>query len=140
MFVAIHEPVHRRVVFPFEIVNGERISDVGEIPLGEGLTSRVIDSRQPLRLATHDEMLGYGVFEDSVPAESWLGVPILAGDRVLGVIALETRQRYSYSEADERFLEHPGGQHGRRPRERPAVRRDETPALRHRTTVPPSSR
>ena len=38
------------------------------------------------------------------PAESWLGVPILAGERVLGVIALESRQRYAYSEADERFL------------------------------------
>ena len=36
--------------------------------------------------------------------ESWLGVPILAGDRVLGVISLERLEQYGFSEADERLL------------------------------------
>ncbi len=51
-----------------------------------------------------EELSDHGFVADEVPAESWLGVPILVGERVLGVIALESRQRYAYSEADERFL------------------------------------
>ena len=38
------------------------------------------------------------------PTESWLGVPILAGDRVIGVVALESLERDAYTEADERLL------------------------------------
>ncbi len=38
------------------------------------------------------------------PTESWLGVPILAGDRVLGVMALESLQKNAYSDADARLL------------------------------------
>ena len=36
--------------------------------------------------------------------ESWLGVPIPAGDRVIGVIGLESTRPYAYSESDERVL------------------------------------
>ena len=36
--------------------------------------------------------------------ESWLGVPILAGDRVTGVIILESTERDAFVEADERLL------------------------------------
>ena len=37
-------------------------------------------------------------------AQSWLGVPILAGDRVLGVIALESLTPHAYGDADARLL------------------------------------
>ena len=37
-------------------------------------------------------------------AESWLGVPILIGDRVIGVIALEAFEKNAYDESTERLL------------------------------------
>ena len=37
-------------------------------------------------------------------SESWLGVPIIAGDRVIGVIALENVRPNVYTESDERLL------------------------------------
>ena len=39
-----------------------------------------------------------------VKTESWLGVPIIAGDRVIGVIALESPKQNVYTESDERLL------------------------------------
>ena len=36
--------------------------------------------------------------------ESWLGVPILAGDRVLGVIGSSALPQNAFSESDERLL------------------------------------
>ncbi len=37
-------------------------------------------------------------------ANSWLGVPILAGGGVLGVVSLERQEAHAFSEADERLL------------------------------------
>ena len=37
-------------------------------------------------------------------SESWLGVPIMAGERVLGVVTLERPEAHEFSEADERLL------------------------------------
>ena len=46
-----------------------------------------------------------GAIRSGHDTESWLGVPILAGDRVLGVIALESRRaRNAFDEADVRLL------------------------------------
>ncbi len=64
--------------------------------LGEGLTSQVIKSRQPLLLFTAQEMSEYNPkhygnwapeMEDS---ESYMGVPIIVGDKVLGVVDVQS--------------------------------------------------
>ena len=75
---------------------GERIH-TDPIRLGEGLTSRVIQSRSPLRMGTTGGHAGRaGAFRcGDLDTESWLGVPIMAGDRVIGVIALETSEAES---------------------------------------------
>jgi GAF domain-containing protein/DNA-binding response OmpR family regulator len=104
MFVAIHEPDAARIRFVFEVVHGQRSASVAPVPLGFGLTSSVITTRRPLRFGTAQEQETIGVIRDDVPAESWLGVPIFAGDAVLGVIALEDREPHVYTEADERLL------------------------------------
>src|SRR5207249_5605298 len=36
--------------------------------------------------------------------ESWLGVPIVASDRVLGIVSLERIEAYGFSASDERLL------------------------------------
>ena len=73
--------------------------------LGQGLTSIVIQTRQPLVIGTAAESDAHGaITAGDYPTESWLGVPILAGDRVLGVMALESLQKNAYSEADARLL------------------------------------
>jgi hypothetical protein len=52
-------------------------------------------------------------------------VPILGGDRVLGAIVMEDYERENaYGESDVRLLSTVAGQHGRRPRECAALRRD----------------
>src|SRR3990172_1863554 len=72
--------------------------------LGEGLTSIVIQSRQALRLGTASESEARGAITSGVATESWLGVPILAGDRVLRAMALESMKPHAFFEADERLL------------------------------------
>jgi PAS domain S-box-containing protein len=77
--------------------------------LGIGLTSIVIQTRQPLVLGTLEEAVSRGaVFsggdENEETTESYLGVPINAGERVIGVVAIQSYQKNVYDEASVRLL------------------------------------
>ena len=104
LFVGLHDPDTDIIRFPFEIEGGVRMR-TEPIALGTGITSVVIRTRRPLRLATAAEGDALGAVQTGrARTESWLGVPILAGDRVLGVIGLEVVQPNAYDESDERLL------------------------------------
>ncbi|MFL5756640.1 MAG: GAF domain-containing protein, partial [Chloroflexota bacterium] len=104
LFVALYDEPTNMVRFPYEIGEGERLH-TDPIELGPGLTSRVIQSRRPLRLGTMAQTEASGAIVVAGPqSQSWLGVPILAGDHIVGVIGLESLRPDAYTEADERLL------------------------------------
>jgi len=65
------------------------------MPLGTGPLSRVITSRQPLLLASGipPEFTHLEASSDQ-RTRSWLGVPLIAGERVLGALAVHDHERY----------------------------------------------
>ncbi len=123
MFIALYDPGINEISFPYEVEEGERYYSAA-MPLGEGLTSIVIRTREPLLLATSAEAERHGAILAGLRTESWLGVPILAGDRVLGAMALESLQPHAFSEADVRLLSNPRLEPERGARERAPRRRD----------------
>jgi len=71
-----------------------------------GLTTVVLDIERPIRTADYAaECLRYGV--EPTPASAglpnWLGVPMAAGDRLLGILALRSPDR-AFTSRDERLL------------------------------------
>ena len=72
------------------------------IPLGEGLNSWVVRHHQPLLLASTAEERHFGVkaVEDTKASESWLGVPMIARDKVIGVIAVESTRKNAFTADD----------------------------------------
>ena len=105
LFIALYDGAADLIRFAYELFEGERIH-TEPMKLGEGLTSHVIRSRKALRLGTTDDLRAAGgISLGPDDTESWLGVPILAGDRVIGVIALESLPAAtSTRESDERLL------------------------------------
>jgi GAF domain-containing protein/CheY-like chemotaxis protein len=103
MWIGFYDSATETISFPYGIENGERYTSA-PIALGPGLTGHVIRSRAPLNLGHAEEGDAYGVIKMGGPTESWLGVPILAGDRVLGVIALESVETEKFDDADVRLL------------------------------------
>jgi signal transduction histidine kinase len=71
-------------------------------PLGEGLTSWVIRNREPLLLASaaEERALGLTSIDDGLPTESWLGVPMIAREHILGVISVESYKKNAFSQDD----------------------------------------
>ena len=103
VFIGLYDPESAVITFPYEVEEGERYHS-DPIPLGEGLTSTVIRTRAPLLMATSEEGERLGAITIGLRTESWLGVPILAGERVLGVVALESLERDAFGDADMRLL------------------------------------
>jgi GAF domain-containing protein/DNA-binding response OmpR family regulator len=103
LYVAIVDRDAHQITFPFGLQEG-RPTNRGAVPLGQGLTSQVIETARPLRLGTHEEAVARGQVGDGLDTESWLGVPILAGDGVVGAIVIRRLEAHAFGEADERVL------------------------------------
>jgi len=101
------------IPFEFDVHEGGYLDYVEPFPLGKGLASKVITSGTSLMLGTLDEELANGAyFPPEIIAkgkgafsESWLGVPLIAGDRVLGLIALADADPHAFHENDLRLLQ-----------------------------------
>jgi len=90
-YVALYDPESDSASFPMVIEDGQAV----EWPLrqaGQGLTEYVIRNRQPLliqeKVAKRQEEMG--IKPTGRIALSWLGVPLTVGDRVLGVMAVQS--------------------------------------------------
>ncbi len=108
IFIALYNSVTGQVEFPYWVsATGKRIQ-VSPQPIGTGLTSKVIESRKPLVLGSVQDQAAGGavIVDDGIPdyAQSWLGVPIMAGDQVTGVISVQDEPQNQYGESELRLL------------------------------------
>jgi GAF domain-containing protein/CheY-like chemotaxis protein len=107
--IALYDPNANLITFPYFVELGQRVQ-VDPWELGPGLTSTIITNGAPLRFGTVAEANAQGAVQaglperEAPPAESWLGVPIHAGGRVLGVVSLDRPEAHAFTEADERLL------------------------------------
>ena len=102
--IGLYDEAAQVISWPYELDDGERFH-TEPFELGPGLTSRVISTRRPLRGSTNAELAGLGAIQTAGSvSQSWLGVPIVSGDRVVGLIILESTEPGLFSESDERLL------------------------------------
>jgi PAS domain S-box-containing protein len=111
VFIALYDERTNQIEFPYWRDGlGNRVQSPPR-PLGGGLTSIVISSRQPLLFKTLEDQLARGavVLVDAFTgpdeiSQSWLGVPILTGEAVTGVISVQDPRPGIFTEADVRLL------------------------------------
>lgn len=74
---------------------------------GEGLTTKIIRSRQPMLLSSQAEQaqLGWLVFTEDDKTEAYLGVPLIAGEKTVGVISVQSYQQNAFNEHHQRLLQ-----------------------------------
>jgi signal transduction histidine kinase len=102
--IALLEESQNELSFELDIREGHTLAKE-RIPLGEGLNSWVVLHHQPLLLGSTAEERRFGVksVADTKPTESWLGVPMIARDRVIGVISIESYKKNAFT-ADDLIL------------------------------------
>jgi PAS domain S-box-containing protein len=101
-YVALHDRASGRIDFAYYHERGER-REQAPMTYGEGLTTQIIDSREPLLLNRSPQFEGHEVVGTSV--RSYLGVPILVGDSAIGVLSVQSiEEEGRFGEADSRLL------------------------------------
>ncbi|MEW5959244.1 MAG: GAF domain-containing protein, partial [Chloroflexota bacterium] len=116
MYIALYDDETAMIRFPLALEKGERkekeeVYKPRQADLERrGKTEEIIHTRQPLLHRTKQEARdwyrqpGHQEFIGRVSA-CWLGVPMIVGERVLGVIALTDWEReYAYDELDQQIL------------------------------------
>ncbi|TPJ30151.1 response regulator [Mesorhizobium sp. B2-7-2] len=75
--------------------------------MGEGLTSRVMLSGKPLFLGTFEDAIELGALmpKEEDKTETYLGVPIIAGNRTLGVVSVQSYRKNAFNEDHVRLLQ-----------------------------------
>jgi signal transduction histidine kinase len=104
MSISIVDPVTGELTFYYWIDEGVRNLEREGIVLGDPLSSEILRTNRAVRIGSAEEAAARGTPFKVPGTESYLGVPIPAGDRAIGVFALGTRERDAYTASDERLL------------------------------------
>jgi signal transduction histidine kinase/CheY-like chemotaxis protein len=102
VYLALLNQNTRMIHFPYQYGD-----DNLPMKLGEGLTSQIILTGEPLLINKNVEELRakLGVQTMGVPAASYLGVPIPVGEEIIGVLSVQsTEHENSFNENDLRLL------------------------------------
>jgi PAS domain S-box-containing protein len=103
-YVALHDRPSGRIDFAYYYERGER-RDEPSIAYGEGLTSRILDSRAPMLLNRSPQFEEHEAWQVGTPVRSYLGVPIVVGEAAIGVISVQSiEEEGRFREADSRLL------------------------------------
>jgi GAF domain-containing protein len=105
--VGLYDETRREINIQFVIEEGWELHGP-IVPLDSaGLSPWVIRMRRPLRVADMEEehaRLPAPPRHETRPARSWLGVPLIAHDRVIGILSVQSFRPHAFSAADEHFL------------------------------------
>jgi len=106
-YIALFDERTQYIEFPFYRDEGQPVQTPPR-PLGTGLTSTVINQRQPLLIShlTPQVLADLGGVQVGTGdlLHSWLGVPMVVGDQVLGMINVQARPANRFAGGDINLL------------------------------------
>ncbi|HEV7574332.1 MAG TPA: ATP-binding protein [Thermoanaerobaculia bacterium] len=103
--IALLEESTNELSFELDIRDGVRLPK-DRIHVGEGLNSWVASHHEPLLIGSvaDEKRIGVRAVADTKPTESWLGVPMVARDRLIGVISVESFKKNAFTNDDMLLL------------------------------------
>ena len=104
--IALYDQKTNSINIPYLWEEG-KFSSIDTFPLGEGLTSILIRTREPLMLVedTEKRSIAMGAKVAGRAAKSWLGVPMVARGEAIGAIIIQDLEKeHSFDESDLRFV------------------------------------
>jgi len=94
LYIALYDEANQQISFPLYTTDGER-REVSSRPAANGMTEYLLRTKAPLLIphGVQDEAQKLGIGNIGQEAKCWLGTPLLAGDKAIGVIALQDYDR-----------------------------------------------
>jgi len=110
--IALYEQKTNSISIPY-LFEDKTFSSIDTFPVGEGLTSILLRTGEPLMLVedTEKRAAAMGAKITGKPALSWLGVPLMArGEAIGALIVQDLEQEHAFDNDDLRFLVSAAGQ------------------------------
>jgi PAS domain S-box-containing protein len=103
LYIALYDKQTHKVSFPYYKA-GNRQRQQPSMTLGQGLTSMILQSAQPLLCGTLQQQIDQGAVITTGDCETYLGVPILAGKEAIGVLSVQHPETRRYTQDDVRLV------------------------------------
>lgn len=106
-YIALYKADKDEITFGIEVTGKEIEKFVRARRSGKGLTEHIIRNRKPVLIRGNlpEQLAQMGIEMIGRPAQSWLGVPLLIGERILGVMAIQDYATpHAYDEHDQDIL------------------------------------
>jgi signal transduction histidine kinase len=99
--IALLDESTNELAFELDIRDGVMLPKE-RLPVAEGLNAWVVTKHEALLVGSVEDEYRFGIksVADSKPSESWLGVPMIARDRVVGVISVESYKKNAFTKDD----------------------------------------
>jgi GAF domain-containing protein len=104
--IALYDAKTNSIGIPYLFEDG-RFSSIDTFPLGEGLTSILIRTNEPLMLVedTMRRATAMGAKIAGKPAQSWMGVPLMAqGEAIGAIIVQDLEKEHAFDDDDLQFV------------------------------------
>ncbi len=105
-YIALYDPAQEQISFPYYVDEYDPPPDPQ--PLGRGLTEYVLRNGSPLLVSPEgfEQLLAMGEVESiGAPSIDWLGVPLIARQKTIGVMTVQSyTPGVRYTADDMRFL------------------------------------
>jgi len=106
-FIALYDEETDELDFRLQVDEGGREPPRRQ-PLGTGLSSLVVTERKPLLVRDYEQEQDHlpppAVWGTMRSPASWLGVPMLVGERLIGVISVQAYRPHAYGEEEQLLL------------------------------------
>jgi GAF domain-containing protein len=106
-YIAFYDREKNEIVFPHTVTDSVVDRSITRLPLDKGITAHMIRTRESILIGDGSDkwMLKHGGTPVGEPAKSFLGVPLILGDNVLGAIAIQDYHVANrYNDHDRRLL------------------------------------
>ena len=89
--IALYNPEKRTLAFAFYVEEGERVYKNDEWSVATSLTGEIVRTLGPIMTGDYtQECLRRGIKPAGRPARAWMGVPLSAGDQIIGVMTISS--------------------------------------------------
>jgi len=109
-YLALYDPEKDELRFPLFYDGGEHITMAARnLATKPGLSGHIIKTRKPLSLpdaSTPEVQHSFGsVRAGGIPSRAYIGVPLIYGNKVLGVMSVQSRESNAYTEHQLQLME-----------------------------------
>ncbi|MEW6731696.1 MAG: GAF domain-containing sensor histidine kinase [Acidobacteriota bacterium] len=105
--IGLYDAQSQQITFPLAVENGVRY-ERQVVKLGEGIASHIIHNKQTVHFHERAQLeasnISYLRVKNSIMPESYLGVPLIIGDEVLGVLTVQHERAHAFDNHQVQLL------------------------------------